>query len=532
MGKSLIITDGRAAPVTDPATSEVLDLHAFVHRAYGGQLLTQLGRFASVRLITHSPEYLPRRWLLEVLLRLLTRGRCEIEGVDGSVRAVTLGRLIAGAVGLLRDARPQLRLYRATNQQVAALERGGVTTAPSCRLMPDRAPYYLKTDLWLGTAAGGSVGHMAGVVNNLGRSGPLPRVWALSANPLLDDRVAFALMQPPQRFWDYRESPALAFNGDVMRTIGEAAAMDPPGWIYQRYSLHNFAGAWAARRFGVPFVLEYNGSEVWIGKHWGRGLRYPKLAERIERLNLQEADLVVVVSEASRSELTERGFDPQKILVNPNGVDTDRYTPQIDSTRLRRRLGLDGALVIGFIGTFGDWHGADVLVEAFAQLRRAQGLTTKVRLLLIGDGKTRRECERRARELGIADEVVFAGLVPQIEGPGWLAACDVLVAPHVPNPDGSAFFGSPTKLFEYMAMGRPIVASRLGQMAELLVHGQTGWLVDPGRAPALAEGLRTVISEPELGARMGRQARREAVESHTWAAHTRRIVEQVRARCA
>jgi glycosyltransferase involved in cell wall biosynthesis len=125
---------------------------------------------------------------------------------------------------------------------------------------------------------------------------------------------------------------------------------------------------------------------------------------------------------------------------------------------------------------------------------------------------------------GALDVCVFTGLVPQEEGPSYLAACDVLSSPHVPNADGSPFFGSPTKLFEYMAMGKAIVASNLEQIGEVLEHGRTAWLVPPGDADALADGVRRLIDDPSLRAALGGAARTEVVARYTWREHTRRTI--------
>ena len=131
----------------------------------------------------------------------------------------------------------------------------------------------------------------------------------------------------------------------------------------------------------------------------------------------------------------------------------------------------------------------------------------------------------------MTDVCVRTGLVPQEEGPGYLAACDLLVAPHVPNADGTPFFGSPTKLYEYMAMGKGIVASALGQIAEVLEHDRTAWLVTPGSPESLAAGLKTLIDDPAHCARLGAAARDTAVSRHSWRRHTTRIVEALLERC-
>jgi glycosyltransferase involved in cell wall biosynthesis len=123
--------------------------------------------------------------------------------------------------------------------------------------------------------------------------------------------------------------------------------------------------------------------------------------------------------------------------------------------------------------------------------------------------------------------VTFTGLVHQDEGAHYLAACDVLASPHVPNPDGTAFFGSPTKLFEYMSMGRGIVASRLGQIADVLDDRKTALLVAPGSAPELAEALVCLVQDAQLRNELGQNARQRAVSRHTWREHTRRIIDHV-----
>jgi glycosyltransferase involved in cell wall biosynthesis len=131
----------------------------------------------------------------------------------------------------------------------------------------------------------------------------------------------------------------------------------------------------------------------------------------------------------------------------------------------------------------------------------------------VGEGLEREWCARIARELGLADTVVFTGSVPHEQVPQYVAAMDVAT---VPYGKLDQFYFSPMKLFEYMAAGRPTVAASLGQIAEVVDHGRDGWLYEPGNAQSLAQGIDTILYNPTLGADMGAAARAKVLANHTW----------------
>ena len=134
-----------------------------------------------------------------------------------------------------------------------------------------------------------------------------------------------------------------------------------PNFIYQRYARFSWAGVVAANRMKRPLLLEYNGSEVWVGKHWDR-VGNLDLLERYERLNLDAAARIFVVSDVERRNLEARGVRSEKIVVNPNGVDVERFRPGIGGADVRHELQIaDDEVVAGFVGTFGPWHGVEKL---------------------------------------------------------------------------------------------------------------------------------------------------------------------------
>jgi glycosyltransferase involved in cell wall biosynthesis len=384
---------------------------------------------------------------------------------------------------------------------------------------------YLRSSPGPGTQAGGAASHIKGFVQAAQELGayvqfvsndeiagldsatfPMKIVWP---TPVGSSRAAFDI------------SNNLQFTAAAIQEIEK----QNPDFIYQRYARFSWAGVAASLRINRPLFLEYNGSEVWVGRHWDRVDKLDLLA-RYERLNLETATRIFVVSEVERSNLLKAGVDAAKIVVNPNGVDVDRFKPQVGGDAARDELRVaPGEVLVGFVGTFGPWHGVEVLAKAITQVPR----DAAIRFLLIGSGALRGRVEEILREGGVLDRVIMKGAVAHHEVPRLLDACDVLVSPHVPLDAGAEFFGSPTKLFEYMAMGKGIVASRLGQIGEVLEHEQTGLLVEPGNVVELKDAIVRLSSAKELRESLGAAARRAAVERHTWKHNAQRVLDAYRA---
>lgn len=391
---------------------------------------------------------------------------------------------------------------------------------------------YLRTDQAFDLRAGGSVTHTAGVVNGLRAAGVDVEVVSTDTLPGIPDDDRFHVVTPNHGpFRNTRELSHLEYDRQLRGRVEAIRGAFEPDLVYHRHSYCSAIGPWLRADWGVPLVLEYNGSVEWVSRHWEDALvLFPGLLRRAERLSLAAADLVVAVSEPLREDASRRGVPPDRIVVEPNAVDAGQYRPDADDGSIRARYGIPAdAVLVGFIGTFGPWHGARVLARAAARLAAerdgaAGPPSPDIRFLLIGDGVEMPMVRRIIDEAGIEDRVVLPGLVPQDQGPAHLAACDILTTPQVPNPDGSPFFGSPTKLFEYMATGRAIVASDLDQIGRVIEHGRTGFLVPPGDVDALAAATRDLGADPDRRARLGAAARERVLERHTWDRHVERIL--------
>jgi glycosyltransferase involved in cell wall biosynthesis len=392
---------------------------------------------------------------------------------------------------------------------------------------PIGALTYLRSEPALrykGAQVGGAAAHTAGVINGFAHAGV--NVHVLAPEPLegIED-VAFTDIRPERIFhlvhWltlvDYSEQ-------QVQAGLRVANGTDA---VYQRYALGSYAGLELARRLDVPLILEFNGSEIWAEREWGSGrVKRAEVLTALERLHLRDASLLVVVSEVLKEQLVAEGIDDDRILVNPNGVDVDRlaFVRALSAPQWRERLGKPETPTVGFIGTFGPWHGVRVLPTIIDRVRAARG---DVRWIVIGDGALFAEVAAEITRLGLSGVVELTGVVPHRNALELLGACDVCVSPHVDNPDGTRFFGSPTKLFEYMGLGKPIVASDLEQIGDVIEHERTGLLTPPGDADAAAQAVLRLLDDEPLRRRLGDAALEEARTTYSWDAHAKRILDAV-----
>jgi glycosyltransferase involved in cell wall biosynthesis len=305
---------------------------------------------------------------------------------------------------------------------------------------------------------------------------------------------------------------------------GDAYGQCLPGHdiVYERNSLFRSGVARASRRLGLPYILFVDADELLEHDTLGIGLTglLRWRAKDLFRFNLRTADRVLCVSDATRDRLVNIwNVAPEKVVVFPNGVDVDRFTPDLESAAsVRRTLQTEGGPSIVFVGGFYPWHDVNTLLAAFALVVTD---VPSARLVLVGDGAARPAAGRRVTELGLQDRVIFTGAVPHAEVPAMLAAADVAVAPY--GGTSGDFWLSPLKVLEYMAAGTAVVTTRLGQLAQVVSNGVNGLLVPPGDPVALATALGRLLGDDAFRAALGRRAREDAVQRHSWAFYASRL---------
>jgi glycosyltransferase involved in cell wall biosynthesis len=458
-----------------------------------------------------------------LVLAALSRARrfdLEVEGQVLTVRRpVFLARAFRSlAVAVPRELSGSYRTYRRARVIAARDYDLPLTTAKE----PSSVLYVRPTSTLheMGEYVGGAATHTIGVINGLAENGVSVHVFAPERPPGLAESEITEL--PIQRV--YHLAHWLTF-ADYSDELAKAASSESADFVYQRYDLGAFAGLELAARLGVPFVLEFNGSEIWTAREWGQGTpRFVETLEALERRELSEASLVVVVSDVLREQLVAAGVDSSRVLVNPNGVDVERlaHYRRRPPRAWRSSLSQPEAPTVGFVGSFGLWHGVLLLPRLIETVARER---PDARWILIGGGLLYEEVASEIKARGLSAQVVMTGVVPHDLALSFLAACDVCVSPHVPNPDGSRFFGSPTKLFEYMGLAKPIVASALEQIGEVIEDGRTGLLCPPGDVEAAAAAVVRLLGNETLRQSLGAAALEEASLTYSWKSHTRRILD-------
>jgi glycosyltransferase involved in cell wall biosynthesis len=365
--------------------------------------------------------------------------------------------------------------------------------------------------------AKGSSIHVQGVVRALRRAGAEVTLFAtrLGGEPPADLRGISVHPLPalPPGEPVIREQAALAANRALRAALTVRGPFD---LVYERYTLWSHAGMDYARKANTPGILEVNAPLIEEqARH--RALVHRDAAEKVAARAFAAAHALVAVSPGVAAYLANYPLAAPRVHVIPNGVDPDRFPAARFAQRPTSRE--DGSFTVGFLGTLKPWHGLDVLIEAFARLHARH---PDCRLLIVGEGPERGRIEAAIKERKISSAVHLTGAVAPNQVPEELAEMDVGVAPYPDLPD---FYFSPLKIYEYMAAALPVVASRIGDLDQIVQPEVTGLLCPPGDPAALAATLERLRGDAPLRRRLGDAARARVLGEHSWDAVVARILD-------
>ena len=338
--------------------------------------------------------------------------------------------------------------------------------------------------------------------------------------------------------WHFFRTPGAAVSGsrlpgmaeyDLMRDLESrlqtVVAQVRPHLLHVHSPVLNALPAlWVRRRLQVPVVYEMRASwedaAVDHGTTREGSLRY-RLSRAIETYALRRADQVTTICEGLRGDIAARGIAADKITVIPNAVDVASFRFGVEpDPALQRRLGLQGATVLGIAGSFYHYEGLHLLIEA---VRRMRPRHPQLRLLLVGGGPEEVALKAQVAESGLEGCVIFTGRVPHAEIQRYYELIDLLAYPRLPSRLTDLV--TPLKPLEAMAQGRIFVASDVGGHRELIRHGQTGFLCPAGDVGALETALEDALARRNEWPALRARARRFVEQERTWANSVARYAE-------
>ena len=254
------------------------------------------------------------------------------------------------------------------------------------------------------------------------------------------------------------------------------------------------------------FVVHYPSHSMELPK---KSIGY-KIWNKIDNFILNRADKLVIISSGIKKDIIERGISNEKIIMLPNGVDTDMFLPRDKNTEIQKKYDLEDKKVILFLGKFQPWEQLDKLVEVFDQVREKQD---DVKLLLVGDGPEREKVEKEIEKYNLTNDVVITGFVPFDDVSKYYSVCDVfvMVRPDIPLTE----LNTPIKPIEAMAMGKVVISTDVGGMREMIEDGKTGFLL-PDSIDSIADKIIEVLNNPSLQKEIGKTARRYVEREREW----------------
>lgn len=313
------------------------------------------------------------------------------------------------------------------------------------------------------------------------------------------------------------ELAEVAYSVVAYRRLCRAIETFRPDAIYERYALFNLSGVWASRRYRIPMVLEVNAPYA-VARRKYSGLQLGWLADRCEAYTWRGAARVLPVTRVLAGTIAEAGVPRAQMRVISNAIDPRHYAELPSPEAAKRALGLEGRVVIGFTGFVREWDRLDRVLRWLASYHGRE----RVHLLIVGDGPVRAELEALARSLGASGRLSFTGVVPRTQVPVLAMAFDVaLQTALVP-------YASPLCLFEYLALGKPIVAPDQPNHHEVLRAGVDALLYRPDDPGHMERAIEMLVTDETLRERLGAGAR-TAIEAggYTWRRNAERVVEEI-----
>ena len=327
--------------------------------------------------------------------------------------------------------------------------------------------------------------------------------------PSLKQRLLEITKHMPEFVFELLE---LLYNFIALRQVRTEIKRQKPTFIYERYSLFMFASVWYAKREGIPLILEVNDSAL---VERVRKLLFKSFACKIEQWIFSNASGLVFISGYFQDLANKNYNNIAPSVVSPNAADTNVFNPQkYDTIKAKETYGLTNKVVCGFAGAFHHWHGIDWFVEAcIEKLKKHPNIV----LLLVGDGPRHQFIKSLAEQEGLEQQIIMPGRLNHEDIPHAIAAMDFGIIPD------SNDYGSPMKLFEFMAMGKGMLVPDFAPIEEVVHDNSNSWLFKKHDKQNCVDRFFGIALNPVLQKQVGRNAIEYIETERQW----RHNVEQI-----
>jgi glycosyltransferase involved in cell wall biosynthesis len=293
---------------------------------------------------------------------------------------------------------------------------------------------------------------------------------------------------------------------------------DNVDWVYERLATLQVLG-WIFQKRGIPWILETSGLFFYEAKVERKSIFLSNLARMIELWAYRNCDVLVCVTDTLKELIvTNSKILPDKVLVVPNGVDTSFFDPDQHSPK---RL-FDGA-TLGFVGALINWHRLDILLYALAEMHN-EGV--HFNLTIVGDGPMQSKWETLAKEVELQESIRFVGQVPWNQVPSYIAGFDLGFIGNDKMEIG-VMYHSPLKLYEYMSMALPVIASAYDDSQMMIEQGKNGYLFNPGDKDDLKRVLRDAFNDRYRWQEIGFAGRQKVLEQASWSARVQKMNSEI-----
>lgn len=326
-------------------------------------------------------------------------------------------------------------------------------------------------------------------ISTQGNSNKFSRFWHVLSENL--PQFSFEAMELVYNFYAYRKLSKMLNNYNY-------------DFLYERYALNNFAMAHLAQRSGLPLVLEVNDATI-IER--SRPCLQKRLSRFVEKKVFDRSRLLITISNYFKQLIIEQhGIPEAKILVLPNAVDPNRFKINPLSKLQKEDLGIKAKYIIGFVGAFVQWHGLSFFIQAISDLLEKMD----IHVLLVGDGPARKDVDRVINVLNIHNRVTITGFIDAQNIPYYIELFDIGLVPN------SNMHCSPMKIFEYMAMGIPVIAPAYPPIREIIDDGINGSIFIPHDKKIFRRKIKTLLDDENMRNRMGKAAKEKVMKQFTW----------------